>query len=366
MTGLLDTAVPVGFSRSELLCATPETSCVERYASVTDTPRSAPVSPGDPAGEQPPAPGGPRPAAAPQGGSAVVSSDTPLPGAPPPAGKPPATRPGTGDETPGASRDAPPPEAAAPGPVGTTPHGTAEPGGVPGQPVYGPTGTGPDPNTRTYGYQAYGTGIPGRLDIGHALSYGLEKFKRNPGPWVAVTSLGLIIYLLVCLVVRVVEPRSALGLFVIFAAVMAGLWLLQAAMVRGALYETDGYRPGFGSYFYLGSMANAFLTALLAFLVTTLASALCLLPGIAVGIGCMFSLHFAIEQGQSPVEAIKSSFLLVLRDPVRVLLLVLTVVVVTALGLLACGLGLLAAGPVATIAVTYAYRTLTGGPVSPV
>ncbi|MFI6311716.1 hypothetical protein ACIBEK_16560 [Nocardia fusca] len=330
---------------------------------MTDTPRSAPASPGDPAGEQPPAPGGPPPAAAAQGGSAVVSSDTPLPGAPPPAGKPPVTRQGTVDETPGAPRDTRPADAAgagAPGPAGTT-----APGDVPGQPVYGPAGTGPDPNTRTYGYQAYGTGIPGRLDIGHALSYGLEKFKLNPGPWVAATSLGLIIYLLVCLVVRVVEPRSALGLFVIFAAVMAGLWLLQAAMVRGALYETDGYRPGFGSYFYLGSMANAFLTALLAFLATTLASALCLLPGIAVGIGCMFSLHFAIEQGQSPVEAIKSSFLLVLRDPVRVLLLVLTVVVVTALGLLACGLGLLAAGPVATIAVTYAYRTLTGGPVSP-
>jgi uncharacterized membrane protein len=38
---------------------------------------------------------------------------------------------------------------------------------------------------------------------------------------------------------------------------------------------------------------------------------------------------------------------------------------VTCLGLLACGLGLLVAGPVAAMAVTYAYRTLTGGPVSP-
>lgn len=335
---------------------------------MTDTPRSAPAAPGDPAGEQPPAPGSPRPAPAPQGGSAVVSSDTPLPGAPPPAGKPAAVRQSTVEEAPGAPCHAPPPDpagAGAPAP-GIAPHGTTEAGGAPGQPVYGPAGTGPAPDTQTYGYQAYGSGITGRLDIGHALSYGLEKFKLNPGPWVAVTSLGLIIYLLVCLVVRVVEPRSATGLFIIFAAVMAGLWLLQAAMVRGALYETDGYRPGFGSYFYLGGTANAFLTALLAFLATTLASALCLLPGIAVGIGCMFSLHFAIEQGQSPVEAIKSSFLLVLRDPVRVLLLVLTVVVVTALGLLVCGLGLLAAGPVATIAVTYAYRTLTGGPVSPV
>lgn len=327
---------------------------------MTDTPRSAPASPGDPAatGGHPPAPDPRRPVSTSESGSAAVSSDTPLPGVPPPAGKPGAAQQPTVVET----STAPNPD-----PTGTgAPHGTGATGTSPGQPVYGPPGTGPDPNAQVYGYQAYGTGIPGNLDIGHALSYGLEKFKRNPGPWVAVTSLGLIIYLVFYLVVRVVEPNSMLGLLVVFAAVMTGLWLLQAAMVRGALYETDGYRPGFGSYFYLGSMANAFLTALLAFLATTLASALCLLPGIAVGIGCMFSLHFAIEQGQSPVEAIKSSFLLVLRDPVRVLLLVLTVLVVTALGLLACGFGLLVAGPVAVLAVTYAYRTLTGGPVSPV
>ncbi|WP_327150664.1 hypothetical protein [Nocardia sp. NBC_01329] len=340
---------------------------------MTDTPRSAPASPGDPAtaGEHPPTKGVTHPISTAESGSAVVSSNTPLPGAPPPAGEPGAAQRPTVEESSGAPRYTPPPDsagtgAASPGARGTTPHGSTETDAPPAQPVYGPPGTGPDPNTQVYGYQAYGTGIPGRLDVGHALSYGLEKFKLNPGPWVAVTSLGVIIYLVFYLIVRVVEPSSALGLLVLFAAVMAGLWLLQAAMVRGALYETDGYRPGFGSYFYLGSMANAFLTALLAFLATTLASALCLIPGIAVGIGCMFSLHFAIEQGQSPVEAIKSSFLLVLRDPWRVLLLVLTVIAVTALGLLACGFGLLAAGPVAVIAVTYAYRTLTGGPVSPV
>ncbi|WP_280406942.1 hypothetical protein [Nocardia carnea] len=215
-----------------------------------------------------------------------------------------------------------------------------------------------------YGYQAVGTGIPGHLDIGHAISYGFEKFRSNPGPWVAVTSLGFIIYLLFYLVVRITEPRSVFALLVLFAAVMAGLWVLQAALVRGALYETDGYRPGFGSYFYIGNLSNAFLTALLAFLATTLASALCLIPGILVGAGCMFSLHFALDQGMAPVQAIRSSFVLALRDPVRVSLLVLTVAVVTALGLLACGFGLLMAGPVAVLAVTYAYRTLTGGPIA--
>lgn len=338
---------------------------------MTDTPSSAPDSPGAPdtAGRRP-TPGETRPPT-PGGPAADASRTGDFPGgvvhdpgrSDPPRMEKPVTTAGPGTDP--AARtvtDGPEPLATTgrPAPDGTIPDPAA------GQPVYGPPGTGPGPESQVYGYQALGTGVPGRLDIGHALSYGLEKFRRNPGPWVAATSLGFIIYLLFYLVARITEPRSATALLVLFAVVMAGLWALQAALVRGALYETDGYRPGFGSYFYIGNSGNAFLTALLAFLATTLASALCLIPGMLVGIGCMFSLHFAIDQGQTPVEAIKSSFLLALRDPWRVFLLVLTVAVVAGLGLLACGFGLLVAGPVAAIAVTYAYRTLTGGPVAPV
>lgn len=330
---------------------------------MTDTPSSAPDSPGAPhTTGRPATPDDPPPAAA---GDRARSADFPggiVHGSGPgeaekPGSRPsPSTDPAARTVTDGPAR----PDAGRPAPDGTVPDPAA------GQPVYGAPGTGPAPETPVYGYQALGTGIPAQLDIGHALSYGLEKFRLNPGPWVAATSLGFIIYLLFYLVARITEPRSMPALLVLFAVVIAGLWVLQAALVRGALYETDGYRPGFGSYFYIGNLGNAFLTALLAFLATTLASALCLIPGMLVGIGCMFSLHFALDQGQTPVEAIKSSVLLTLRDPWRVFLLVLTVVVVTCLGLLACGFGLLVAGPVSAIAVTYAYRTLTGGPVSPV
>ncbi|WP_280507434.1 hypothetical protein [Nocardia flavorosea] len=348
---------------------------------MNDTPSSAPDSPGAPdtAGRQP-TPGESRPAAA--GDTAADSPRTAdFPGGvvhdagrgSPPGGEKPVTTAGPGTDPAARTVTDEPAQSAAtqqPAPQHPAPQHPAPDGTVPdpaaGEPVYGPPGTGPGAESPVYGYQALGTGIPGRLDVGHALSYGFEKFRLNPGPWIAATSLGFIIYLLFYLVARITEPRSMTSLLVLFAVVIAGLWILQAALVRGALYETDGYRPGFGSYFYIGNLGNAFMTALLAFLATTLASALCLIPGMLVGIGCMFSLHFAVDQGQTPVEAIKSSFLLTLRDPWRVFLLALTVVVVTCLGLLACGFGLLVAGPVAAIAVTYAYRTLTGGPVSPV
>lgn len=231
------------------------------------------------------------------------------------------------------------------------------------QPSYGPPGIGPAPEQRIYGYQA-AAGVPGSLDVGHSLSYGWEKFRRNPGPWIAVTSLGLVLYLLFVLIVRIFEPTTLLPLVLIFLVVMAGLWLLQAALARGALYETDGYRSAFGSYFHLPNVGNVLLTALLAFSATSLASALCLVPGIAVGIGCVFSLHFVVDQDEGPVEAIRSSVLLVLANIWPVLLLVGSVIVMTFLGALLCGFGLLIAGPVSAIAVTYAYRTLTGGPIS--
>lgn len=253
---------------------------------------------------------------------------------------------------------------------GTRPYGPAEAvgqqptGAFPGGPTYGPADTaGPTTPQPAYGYPM-GSGIPRPLDVGHALSYGWETFRRNPGPWFAVTSLGVLIYLVFLVFVQIFEPTSMMALLLLFFAVMGALWVVQAALVRGALYETDGYRPTFGSYFYLGSLVPILLTALLAFMATLLASAVCLLPGIAVGIGCMFSLHFAIDQGHGPFAAIKSSVMLVLGNIGPVLLLVLAVVVVTLLGTLLCGFGLLIAGPVSAVAVTYAYREITGGAVA--
>ncbi|WP_330229773.1 hypothetical protein OHA40_27670 [Nocardia sp. NBC_00508] len=238
-------------------------------------------------------------------------------------------------------------------------------------PSYGQPGTGPGwtpsgdaaPQQPVYGYQQAPAG-PGTLDVGQALSYGWAKFRANPGPWVGVTAVGLVIYLAFLLVVQLTDPTTMLPLLLIFLAIMAAVWVLQSAMVRGALYETDGTPPPFGAYFRFLNAGNVLLTALLAFLLTFLGSAICLIPGLIAGWLCMFSLHFVVDQDQGPFEALKSSFSLVVANAWQVLLLALAVLVVTFLGLLLCGLGLLIAGPVAAVAVTYAYRMLTGGAVA--
>ncbi|WP_239476447.1 hypothetical protein [Nocardia arizonensis] len=212
-----------------------------------------------------------------------------------------------------------------------------------------------------YGYQTAG---PTGLDVGNAISYGLDKFRLNPAPWLGITALGVVIYLAFIVLVQVVDPTSLLPVAVIFLLVLTGLWLLQAAMVRGALYETDGNKPDFGSFFRYLNAGNVLLTALLVYLGTWIGLAFCVLPGLIVGYLCMFALHFVIDQDQGPFAAIKSSATLVLRNPGQTALLALAVVVMTFLGMLLCGLGLLIAGPVAVVAVTYAYRGLTGGMVA--
>ncbi|MFI9511394.1 hypothetical protein [Nocardia sp. NPDC052566] len=294
-----------------------------------------------------PAPGG-----APYSGAVPPHGAMPPPGATPPQGTmppPPGAYPPGGTTQPPPGAMAPPPGEMAP------PPGAMPPPGSPAAPPYG--------GQQTYGQPMASTG----LDVGNALSYGFEKFRANPGPWVAVTALGFVIYLVYLLVVQIVNPNDSLfALLLIFLAVLVATWLLQGVMVRGALYETDGNKPAFGSFFRFVNAGNVLLTALLAFILTSLGSALCLVGALIVGMLLMFALHFVVDQDEGPFMALKSSASLVIANIWPLLLLTAAVIVITVVGTLLCLVGLLVAGPVSVIAVTYAYRTLTGGVVAPI
>ncbi|MFD3593669.1 hypothetical protein ACFWU5_13140 [Nocardia sp. NPDC058640] len=249
------------------------------------------------------------------------------------------------------------------GPEGTgsgyaVPQTKPESSGYPATPASGVSPTG---GPQTPGY--YHSGAQA-LDVGQSLSYGWERFRANPGPWLGVIAVGVLIYLGFVAVVQIVEPTSPFSVLLLFLVVIVALWLLQAAMVRGALYETDGYPPAFGSFFRFVNAGNVLLTSLLSFTITLLLSSLCLAPGLIAGFLCMFSLHFVIDQDYGPVDAIKASAQLVLANLWACVLLALTVILVTLVGAALCGLGLFVAGPVCVIAVTFAYRMLTAGPVA--
>ncbi|WP_280265529.1 hypothetical protein [Nocardia wallacei] len=202
---------------------------------------------------------------------------------------------------------------------------------------------------------------PAGLNVGDALGYGWHKFRDNPIPWIAITLVGFVAYLAVTLVINVGDVNSLLPILLIFLVVALVVWLLQAAMIRGGLYECDGTPPDFQAFFGFVNAGNVLLTALLVFVAACIGMVLFVIPAFIVGFLCMFSLHFVIDRDLDPFSAIKASAELVIANVGPVLLLALAVVVLTFVSLLLCGIPLLVTGPLTAIAMTYSYRILVDG-----
>ncbi|WP_024805514.1 hypothetical protein [Nocardia sp. BMG51109] len=337
-----------------------------------------PAGPGGAPADPPPA--APPPAAPlppPVSGAAPVPPPTPggapASGAPQPPGA--ASGPPTAEQSRQVYGSAPPqgaepyPTAPPPGPAGppTSEWGqTAEmPSGYDGYGEAPPQSGQAPPQFGRTPPQAGAPAAPFELSVPDAIGYGWTRFRSNWMPWVAITLVGFIAYLAVTLVINVGNVDSLLPLVLIFLVASMVVWLLQAAMIRGGLAETDGTPPDFQAFFGFVNAGNVLLTALLVFVAAWIGALLCLLPALIVGFLCMFSLHFVIDRDQDPFTAIKSSVQLVVTNPGSTALLALAIVVMTLVSLLFCAIPLLVVGPISAISVTYAYRVLVGGLVVP-
>ncbi|WP_280335112.1 hypothetical protein [Nocardia wallacei] len=339
-----------------------------------------PDSPTDTGHGQPEAPGAHARA---QPGAAQYGSE---PVAPPPvAGAVPVPPPLSSAPQPPSPGGQPAYGAAVPPPP-TAPQGDYAPGSPQGDyapgsrqgPTYGPPGSAPPQGdwdtSAQYGAPAPGypqqpgvvpAAAPPALSVPDALGYGWKRFRANLIPWIALTLVGFVAYLAVTVVINVGNVNSLLSLLLIFLVVSVVVWLLQAAMIRGALYETDGTPPDFQAFFGFVNAGNVLLTALLVFVAAWVGAILCVFPALIIGFLCMFALHFVIDRDMGPVAAIKSSVQLVVTNVGTTLLLAVTVALLTFVSTLLCGLPLLVVGPVTAIALTYAYRVLVGGLVTP-
>ncbi|MGX1806967.1 hypothetical protein ACWIGI_14735 [Nocardia sp. NPDC055321] len=267
---------------------------------------------------------------------------------------------------PGAPQQYPP--AGGPQPGNPPPPGGFAPQGGFAPPPGGPGGAPQQPATSQFPSAPHGA-VPvydrERLNVGHAIAYGWDRFRRNPVPWAGMVLIGMIAWLVVILMVNILDVQSLSGVLLLSAVAALVVWLLQAAMVRGGLYETDGTPPDFPAFFGFVNAGNVLITALIVFVACLIASMAWVFPAIIVGVVCMFALHFVIDQDQDPLTAIKSSAQLVVANALQVILLAIAVMIITFIGAMLCGLGLLVAGPVCAIAITYAYRDLTGGFIAP-
>ncbi|MGU3290968.1 hypothetical protein [Williamsia sp. M5A3_1d] len=263
----------------------------------------------------------------------------------------------------------PPPPGAFPPPPGAYP----PPGGFGGAPGYGgPPGFPPPPT---------------RYSLGDAISVGWERFKDNPGTWIGFFVLNFALIAVAFVIYFVVLFGSAFALsdstdssaantgfsigaialsavfFVVFVAI---LFVFQAAAIQGALQEVVGQKAQIGAMFRFRKLADVIVASLLVGLIVGVGLALFYLPGIIAGFLLTYTLYFVIEDGLSPVAAIKASFRLSTGRFGDVFVLLLLSGIIGGLGAIVCYVGVVVTAPIAAIAQAYGFRMFTGKPVAPV
>jgi uncharacterized membrane protein len=203
------------------------------------------------------------------------------------------------------------------------------------------------------------------LDAGAAISYGWNAFTRNVGPLLLI---GLIVVLLSI-------GLSLVGQFIFGDSIILSLtWnivttvislIVAMGLIRAALAVVDGRTPEVGMLFSGEGFVPYLVASLLVGISVGFGLLLCLIPGLILAF--LFAFYgYAIVDGRTNdgIEAMKISWQVASSNVGSLILLLLLVVVINFAGALLCGLGLFVTYPLTAIAIAYAWRRLTGGPVA--
>ena len=263
-----------------------------------------------------------------------------------------------------------PPSAGQPAPGSGTPPPPPPPsqGGYPPPPGYHPPA---------------GPGAGG-FSVGEAFGWGWKKFRENLGPLVVV-ALAIVAVLIVLGIFRfaltagtdaAVDPATGQvenpGLFgtALVSSVLLGLVqfvvsvIVSAGIVKGALDITQGRPLELGTMFKGFSLPQLIVASILTSLLTFVGLLACIVGAVVVAFFLSFTTYFIVDEGQSAIDAIKSSFAFTKANAGDLLLLFLAVIGANILGACLFGVGLLVTVPVTILAQAYAYRTLRRQPVA--
>jgi uncharacterized membrane protein len=163
-------------------------------------------------------------------------------------------------------------------------------------------------------------------------------------------------------------PHSTLGHLTspVFSGVSSAVHLVLQAFVLGgavtwALSAARGRKLDLGQVFRGGPYFGTMLAAgLLHWVASMIGFALCIVPGIVIGIGLSLYAYCVVDQKLSAVDALKTSWELTRGHKMNLFLLALIVVGIVLAGLLACCVGSLVAVPIGALATSYAYLRIRG------
>ncbi|MEV0246012.1 hypothetical protein AB0H76_05420 [Nocardia sp. NPDC050712] len=226
---------------------------------------------------------------------------------------------------------------------------------------------------------------PLRFSASNAVSFGWQRFKGNPVPWVGVTALyGILLGVVTGGTGGFDTDADSAGAMTLGAVLT---WLLTTlfwnVFTQAALAEVAGERPRLNRFTTLKNFGPFLIASIVLGVLGVIAqplvgsgSVLLTLLGVVLAIASLvvafllqWSYLFIIDRDLSAVDAMKASMAVIRANLGPVLLLTITLAALNVIGALLCGLGLLITIPVAVIASAWAYRVLTGDgtyhPVSP-
>jgi len=198
-------------------------------------------------------------------------------------------------------------------------------------------------------------------DVGTALSYGWKKFQENVGPLIAIVAVPIVVQIVLGGIGFAARGTFALYILIqILSFVISTVALL--GITRAALMITAGEPVDFAKAFQYDRWGDWFVFAIVYGLMVGIGLALCLIPGLFVLAFFGLAPFYVVDGHMRLGDALTASRQAATSNGLA--LPVLLSIVVGALGVIACFIGILATYPVAFIAVAYIYRHAVGQPVA--
>jgi uncharacterized membrane protein len=229
---------------------------------------------------------------------------------------------------------------------------------APGAPPASPTSYAPS----SYAPPAYTPPTaPAGADVGTALSYGWRKFTANVGPLLAIILIPLVIQTVLSIVGQTIGSLAAVILFTVISQVI-GL-MASIGIFNAGLMLTAGEPLDIGRAFSSDRWGEWIVFALVWGLMVAIGVILCGVGALVVIAIWGFAPFYFIDRRMSLGEALSASSQATAAVPGLRVSLALTALV-GILGIIACGIGILATLPMAYIGAAYLYRVANNQPVA--
>jgi uncharacterized membrane protein len=191
-----------------------------------------------------------------------------------------------------------------------------------------------------------------RLDAARCVSRGWALVRANPFVLVSAAAVVWTIIIALTLVPRV----GWLAGMIVNSPLLGGLYYLNIRCIRGEPAGPEQSFAGFRTVYFIPLLAAGLLSGAL----TTLGILLLILPGVYLAVGYMFVLPLIIDKRMDVWTAMEVSRRVVHQQWWMTFALGLVAALMVLVGVLAFGVGIILAVPVATAALMYAYEDLFG------